>query len=319
MRANLSYRDLKQLIQQARPFPRQGRQTHGDEDIALAFLWARLNVQPTYWAADRSAYPPAAAFDPPSASTLSRRLRRVPVIELLDRVQLRLAEQIPATPMKLMDCRPLTVGNASGDRDATRGYGAGARCRGYKFCALSSNHVVRQWTITSMNENDQKPGLKLLSELPEDSWGYVVADNGFDGNPLHAQAGRNNHVLVVPPRAANRGVRDAKRNTTERIRGLDLSDSPLRHAGVKRTFGSKLMHDRGEVERMLGHGTFLGLGPLPPWVRGPRRVASHVQAMLIFATHRRIEVHSENEAERQRVDSTPTQASEVTTLALYYG
>jgi hypothetical protein len=298
---------MKQMIQQARPRPRKPRQTHGDADIALAYLWAEHNDQPTYWASQPKAYPPAAAFDPPSASTVSRRLRSVPVIELIGRVRLALLDEAEPTPMKQMDTEPLKVGNASNDRDATRGYGAGGKCRGYKFCALGSDQLVWQWTMSSMNENDQTLGLKLLPKLPlacapRAMFGYVVADNGFDGNPLYIAADEQGHVLVSPPRKANRGVRDARRNSAQRIRSLDISDSPLRHAGVKKTFGSKLLHDRGQVERMLGHAAMLGLNHLPPWVRTPHRVALHVEAKLIFATHRMLEVKREKQRKRTQTE-----------------
>jgi hypothetical protein len=311
MRLNLPYPRLRLLIEQANPRPRGRRDTHGDADVAAAYLWAEMHGQPTYWACSRKAYPPGCRFTPPSASTLSRRLRKVPVRELLARVRLALLDADdapPVLPLKVVDAKPLAVGNSSGDRDARRGKagggGRGPNGRGYKLCVLVSNGLVRTWTLSGLNENDQVLAAGLIPRLPavagEGGWGYVVADNGFDGNPLYVAAAGRQHLWVAPPRAGNRGVRDARRNSPERTRSLDHSDSPLWHAcGQRRTMGRQLMRDRGGIERLLGHATLLGLGPLPPWVRTPHRVAMHVEAQLIFHTLRVLESH------RQRRQAQP--------------
>lgn len=295
MKANLSYSRLREIIDQALPLLRRRHQTFSDGEIVLAYLWAKLERQPTYWAANAKAYPPGCRFMPPTASTLSRRLRTVPVIELLSRVRRTLADRLPALPLKVVDSCPLTVGNASGDPDARRGYGGGGRARGYKLCVLASGGLVREWSLSGMNENDQTLAAKVaptLGRISPHGWGYVSGDNGFDGNPLHVAIARQGHVLVAPPRKANRGKRDKRRSSAERIRGLDLSDSPLRHAGVRETMGRNVMRARGQIERLLGHATALGLGHLPMWTRTPHRVALHVEAMLIFHTHRVLELHN---------------------------
>jgi hypothetical protein len=310
MKANISYRELRQLIRQGNPHPKSARHTYGDDDIATAYLWAELHRQPAYWAATRRAYPPGCRFDPPSSSLISRRLRTVPVIELIARIRPALADEIPASPMKLLDSRPLMVGNASNDRDATRGYGAGGKARGYKLGVISCAGLIRDWSFSGMNTNDQTLAAPLIARLGQaeahmekagqDGWGYVVADNGFDGNPLHIAAGAAGHVLVTPPRRSNRGVRDARRNSPERMRALDLSDSPLRHAGIRGTMGDGLMRARVGIEHQLGHATMLGLGPLPPWVRTPHRVALHIEAQLIFHTHRVLELRRMRMTELQQ-------------------
>jgi len=304
MKANISYRRLRALVQQAVPRPRRGRERHSDADVIVAYLWAQLHTQPTYWASRRAAYPPGCRLTPPSAATLSRRLGRVPVIELLSRVRRTMADAVPACPLKLMDSRPLVVGNASNDRNARRGHGAGGRARGYKLCVLTSAGLVREWSLAGMNANDQTLGLTLLPSLPGVSshgWGYLATDNGFDGNPLHVATAGEGHVLVTPPRRSNRGVRDARRNSPQRIRALDLSDSPLRHAGITNTMGDAVMAARGAVEHTLGHAALLGLGPLPPWVRTPRRVARHVEAMLIFHTYRVLELRQQRLTKTHRL------------------
>jgi hypothetical protein len=68
-------------------------------------------------------------------------------------------------------------------------------------------------------------------------------------------------------------VRDLKYNCPERIRALDLLDSPLAKCGLPGDFGRELYNCRQRVESGYGGLTLLGLHFLPAWVRGPRRVA----------------------------------------------
>lgn len=75
-------------------------------------------------------------------------------------------------------------------------------------------------------------------------------------------------------------MRDARRNRPERLRALDLLHSPLKHCGLVSEFGRDLYAYRQRIESAFGGLTFAGLGPLPPWVRGPRRVALWTAATL---------------------------------------
>lgn len=290
--ANISYSDLRRLVRQAVPRHRSPHETYGDEDVVVAFLWAERHNQPTCWAAEKASYPPGVRGKPPSQSTLSKRLRTVPVIGLLSRTRRAMADAVPGMPEKQIDCRPLTVGNSSGDRDARRGRAAGGTARGYKLCLVTSAGLVREWTLTPLNVNDQIPAATLAADLPRaggTGWGYVAADNAFDSNKVHAAFAAAGHALVAPPRASNEGVRDSRRNTPERIRNLDHSDSPLWGLGEE-TLGLKVLRGRVAVEHTHGQATFFGLGQLPPWVRTPHRVALHVEARLIFQTWRKLEL-----------------------------
>ena len=97
---------------------------------------------------------------------------------------------------------------------------------------------------------------------------------------------------------ARKGARGAKRSkgpghhrqSPRRLWGPALAqayDSPLNPLGrrdVPRGFGAQLLHDRNGIERRFGlMGNFGGgLGPLPNWVRTPRRVALWVQGKLLI-------------------------------------
>jgi hypothetical protein len=176
MRANLSYRELKQLIAQASFRAASVFETYSDEDIALTYLWAQLHEQPSNWACQKKVWPPGSRFTPPSQSCLSRRLRTVKVIELMGRVRGEMIREQPSPPLKLIDCRPLETGNSSHDRDSRRGRSAGYKGRGYKLCVVVSGGLVRSWTLGSLNENDQVLAARLmpgLSSISPQGWGYL--------------------------------------------------------------------------------------------------------------------------------------------------
>lgn len=291
MRANSFYCRLGALLRQ--DDHRRSRETYSDSDIAFTLLWAERHRQPVSWACRHCSYPSAAGFVPPSPATMSRRGNGAAVLERIEQVRRQLAEAVPATPLKSIDSRPLIVGNSSGDRDARRGRAGREMARGYRLCVITSGGIVRAWTIDSLNVNDQVLAARLLPALAQPwagQWGYLVGDNGFDGNALYDQAAALNHQFVAPPRESNRGVRDLKRNSPWRIRGLDHSDSPLNCAGVSNTFGSGLLQERRRIEAVFGHSTHLGLRALPPWIRTKSRVRRHVACQLLLLAMRQLEL-----------------------------
>ncbi len=101
---------------------------------------------------------------------MSRRLRRVGVSQLLQRVMQKLIDLSPQTIFKAIDSMPLRVGNYSNDRDAKRGRAAGAMARGYKLHAITSSGAVLHWTLTGMNRNDQTAAHDLLARLSQEGY-----------------------------------------------------------------------------------------------------------------------------------------------------
>ena len=77
-------------------------------------------------------------------------------------------------------------------------------------------------------------------------------------------------------------MRDAKYNCAERLRGLDLVDSPLENCGEPSAFGAALYGFRQRIESAFGGLTLAGLGALPAWVRGARRVALWSAAKVLL-------------------------------------
>jgi hypothetical protein len=263
------------------PPTRRPREQFNDRVIVLVYLWSVLHDRPVCWACDAVNWPKEMAWELPSDSTLSRRLRTVGVSLFIERVLAALSELFPVTLVKAIDSKPLLVGAYSMDRDAKRGRLAkGQFGRGYRIHVVTHGRLVQKWTLGSMNDNDAIHAPGLLASMR--GGGYVVADNAYDSNDLHRWAAQANHQLVAPPRVINKGVRDLKYNGASRIRALDLLDSPLERCGLRGEFGQQLYNQRETVESCFGELSLRGLNYLPAWVRGPRRVAIWVGGKIAF-------------------------------------
>jgi hypothetical protein len=98
-----------------------------DAAIVITYLWASLWGRPVCWACQLCNWPKdGCGFERlPSPSTMSRRLRSIGVISLIEQVQSALnADWFPSGLCKLIDSKPLPVGAYSKDKDALVGHGA---------------------------------------------------------------------------------------------------------------------------------------------------------------------------------------------------
>ena len=282
------YASLYRLVFSVAHLPRRRRrprEQYCDRWVLLVFLWSVLHDRPRGWACDPANWPDALRQGRPlpSPSRLSRRLRTVGVLQLLGRVLAAASDPFGVPLVKAIDSKPLTVGAYSRDRDAKRGrVAAGQLARGYRLHAVTHGRAVRHWLIAPMNAHDAAVAPALLPRL--EGGGYVGGDNAYDSNDCHALAAAANHQLVAPPRECNKGVRDARHNRPQRLRALDLLDSPLNACGPGGgdgggggggggAFGRDLYAGRQRVESCFGGLAMAGLDHLPTWVRGPRRVA----------------------------------------------
>jgi len=278
------YRRLAQFILQV-AHPRQKRTQFNDHLIILVLLWAYLHDRSVSWACDADNWPKELDHPLPSSATMSRRCRRLGVSQLLERVMQKLIDLFPESIFNSIDSMPLRISHYSRDRDAKRGRAAGDMARGYKLHAISNRGVIRHWLLTGMHCNDQTAAHDLLKNLSGE--GYVVADNGYDSNPVHASAQANGHQLIAPPRRNNSGVRDIRRNTAARLRALDVCDSPLMHAGLNSDFGNGLLIGRKGIERDFSLLNFNGMHAPPPHVRRPRRVALWAAIKILIVMFKR--------------------------------
>jgi hypothetical protein len=245
-----------------------------DRVIVMTYFWAVVHDRPVAWACRHGNWPPQArATHLPSASTMSRRLRRPGVVRLIDRVERSFAARLPRSNLCFIDAKPLPVGNGSGDRDARFGYGGGRIAKGYKLhVILEEKGVVRERRVETMSPREQIVAPKLIGQLQ--GHGTLVGDNAYDVNKLYTLAGRRGWQLLAPRR---RGTRIS----------THVPQSPWRlraHRRIPRRQRQTLLRQRGAIERFFGRlgNQCGGLGPLPNHVRGLRRVRQWVQAKLIL-------------------------------------
>jgi hypothetical protein len=257
------------------------RQQFSDYTILMVYLWSVLHDRPVCWACDPINWPATLDRPLPSDTTMSRRLRSLGVLQLLERAFTAVADLTPAGPVKLIDSKPLLVGAYSKDRDAKRGrLAANQMARGYRLHTLNHGRAVRFFTLAPMNQHDSQVAPQLLGRLA--GWGYAVGDNAYDSNTLHELAATRTHQLIAPAQPKVRHVRDAKHNTPQRLHALDVLASPLEFAGQQDLFGVTLYNQREAIESSFGEMTLMGLDHLPAWVRGPRRVARWTAGKILL-------------------------------------
>jgi hypothetical protein len=285
------YRKLYQLVM-ATPHPKRKRVQYSDKSITLVYFWGVLHDRPVSWACQERNWPPRWREDfgqLPSDSAMSARLRTVGVMQLVERLMSAASDLVPPAPgqepghvplVKQIDSKPMVVGAYSKDPDARRGRLAdGQFAKGYRLHALTHGRVVRHFTLLPLNVHDSLAAPVLLPAL--EGGGYVLGDNAYDTNDCHALAAAANHQLVSPARACNKGVRDIKFNCPQRLRALDMLDSPLEKCGHVPPFGQNLYNGRQRIESAFGGMSFLGIGYPPAWVRGARRVALWAATKII--------------------------------------
>jgi IS5 family transposase len=262
----------------ARELPRGGR-AHPDWLIVLVLLYAAFNHRPVSWAVQRGHWPiwfQALAASLPSNSAMSRRLRSPGVVRFLSSLLERAqgGRALPAL-VRAIDGMSLEIRRHSRDREAGFGQSAGCKAKGYKLhVVLDSSGRIVAWAIEPMNASEKIVARRLLGEAGECL--YVVADNGYDSNPLHRIVSAHGGQLVSP-RRRNVGPLRRGRETPGRLR----SDRLLRGGS---TFGQDLLNARRMIERFFGNADSHAeaLGDLPGWVRGLGRVTRWVHAKLII-------------------------------------
>jgi hypothetical protein len=290
------YRDICRVIDQESRHGRRNKQQFSDAVIVKVYYRSVQCDRPVNWACDPENWPErllleTIGFALPSQSTMSRRLRTLGVLQLMQRVQGRLAEALEQQDVmvKAIDSKPLKVGSYSKDSDARRGRAAGEMARGYKLHAITGGKTFVLWTLTAMNCNDQTGAAMLIPGL-DGRWGYLSADNGYDANAVYRQAHGVGHQLIAPPRKANAHVRDVRRNSEQRVRSLDLCADPLKHCAARDLFAASIRRERGQIERNFGNAAMGGLTHPPPWVRRPHRVATWTAAKLALRMLRQLEI-----------------------------
>jgi hypothetical protein len=122
------------------------------------------------------------------------------------------------------------------------------------------------WEVTALHEAETKVAEQMLRQTP--GVGYVLGDGNDDANAVFDAAGKSGYQLLTAMPAAHAG------------KGHPYQ-SPYRLGCIERMrsdFGKTLYGAWGNIERRYGHAVSFGggLGPLPAWVRGRKRVRSWV-------------------------------------------
>jgi hypothetical protein len=263
---------------------RAKRVQFSDARILEVYFWAALHDRPVRWACRAQNWPERERWrELPCDSTMSVRLRSVSVRLLMQALLDRLHSRGPSALVRVLDSKPLTVGCHSKDHDARWGWAATAKARGYKmFCGFSGGGVTPDaWTLGPMNASDPEAGVKLVPQLTGAI--YVLADSGYDSNPVHATCDCCGCQLVAPRKKPKTNLGHCQ-HASGRLRSMQMLEWPVLLGTRPSAFARDLYAMRTAIERSYGNlcGFGGGLQPLPSWVRTPHRVAIWVAAKLVI-------------------------------------
>ena len=252
--------------------------TYSDVRIVCVWMWAVIHDRPVCWACRAINWLPHLRREAlPSEATMSRRLRTSGVRELIKQLELRILMPAQEQPMLwFIDGKPLVIGGASRDRQASYGRAASGQAKGYKLHAVfGADYSVVAWRIAPMNTSEKVMARRLIREAPIQ--GYLVADANYDSNPLHDACSRHGELQLVTPRRNGRRL-GHRRHSSGRLRCIAMLEQS------RTGFADKLLKQCDAIERFFGRLSTWGGGltHLPAWVRTHRRVERQVLAKLIL-------------------------------------
>lgn len=276
------FRRVYQFVHRLGRQRRSPRMVHPDWKIVMVYMWSVLHDRPTCWACCARHWPQEARAEGglPSASTMSRRLRRADIAAFITEVEMKLRRALTSdASLMFIDAKPLPVGPCTKDPQAKAGYAGAGLGKGYKLHALcDSQRIPHAWCVRPMNENEAVVAPELIDQLPIVGAGVLTGDNAYDTNHLYEVAAARGWQLYAP-RKRSQGLGHRHHSRWRVIAQLHHSEQ----------WRAELRKARLQIERFFAHltGGSLGLDPLPSWVRGLRRVRQWVQAKIIVYLARR--------------------------------
>ena len=221
----------------------------------------------------------------PSVATLTRRARSPDFRRLLRLLLRRLRRWLRRSPQKrvVMDSTFLLTGPYSRDPESRWTCHGGKWFRGYALHAIcDAAGGLWGWHVTSANVQEMKVARRLVRQIAaagatEIQW--VIADSGYDSEPLHQMVHRRLGARLVAPLNLRGAKSDAWRS---RQPGRNACDRLL--ATPK---GVALLQERSGIERW--NSWFKGnsnVSMLPYHVRRLHRVRSWINLKLaVFFVH----------------------------------
>jgi len=277
----LTWTRVYKLVGEVAAVMPRGSRRIPDAVVVLTYLYAAYCSRPVSWAVVRAHWPLwslrwVAVL--PSGTTVSRRMRtgsvRAFVLQLLRQAQ----QSLPDDRLLIIDGTRLLVGRHSKDRHArTLGRRAGFR-RGYLLHQLihASGKVV-DFRVTPITVAEPTMAVRMVLALPQDPAWYLLGDANYDTTPLHRACASRGVQMLAPRKCPGTTV---KARHPSRRRSILATERPEGLNG----FFDHLLTQRWRIERFFGNldSYAQGLGELPSWVRGIRRVINWVTAKLVL-------------------------------------
>jgi hypothetical protein len=244
--------------------------------LVAVMLWAALHDRPVSWACKPRHWSTTRLRPPrlPSPATMSRRVHRVGTGLLWRALEQRLREYGDDRLLSFLDGKPLPISGVSTDAEAGYGRAAGGKAKGYKLHTVwSSRPVPEAWEVAPMNVSEKVVARRLIPQLRYG--GYLLGDGNYDASYLYDLAWAQGYQLLAPFRKGEKPGSGGHYQSPHRLRSIELMQS---------AFGKEVYRGRGQIERSYGNATSFGggMGPLPAWVRGMKRVRTWVWAKLLI-------------------------------------
>jgi hypothetical protein len=253
------YRTIRVAYSPTNRDRRAGRpRVYGTDEILLVWAFAALANCPISVARQKLLSPSVVwwfrrhwslKLRVPSLGTLTTRARQTDFRWLLRKVLRRLRGNLADSPTAqvAMDATMLCVGPHSRDKQSGWTCHNGHWFRGYALHAISDlRGVLWAWHVASARVHEMKAARRLIRRLAaiKPTLQLVVADSGYDSEPLHQLTRRHLHVPLLAPlnlRGAKNATwrsRQPGRAAAEKMLATAQGKAAIRHRSAAERWNS---------------------------------------------------------------------------------